>query len=329
MSEFRLTLSIPGSRMAAPDSALPALPGLRRLVARARRLAAPPAGVAAGPAPAQGALAALGDSVEAGDRPWFRAEPVHLQVATDHLVLQDSTVLALADDEAVALIEAFNAFFEDDQARLVRGHSGAWYLSPGWLPDIRVAPLAAVIGRNIYPHMPSGPDAARWRSFLSEIEMLLHQQPVNAMREARGLPTVNSLWCWGGGHLPEQVAALPWDRLLSDDPAWRGLAELAGVPTASLPRDAADWLSREPAACERVILSGLELAAGHGSESWAETLERMDSEWFSPLLVALREAELERLWLDIDGEGWEVHRRDLRRFWRRRPLEEVLCRSAG
>ena len=37
---------------------------------------------------------------------------------------------------------------------------------------------------------------------MNEAQMILHTHPVNAEREARGMPAVNSVWLWGGGTLP-------------------------------------------------------------------------------------------------------------------------------
>src|SRR3546814_7983843 len=41
-------------------------------------------------------------------------------------------------------------------------------------------------------------NARRWRSLLSEAQVVLHNHPWNARREQSGLPPVNSLWFWGG-----------------------------------------------------------------------------------------------------------------------------------
>ena len=40
------------------------------------------------------------------------------------------------------------------------------------------------------------------RMLLNEVQVLLHQHPLNAARQTRGLPPVNSVWFWGAGRLP-------------------------------------------------------------------------------------------------------------------------------
>ena len=45
----------------------------------------------------------------------------------------------------------------------------------------------------------AAPTRARWRRWLTEMQMLLHEHPANAAREARGRSPVTGVWFWGGG----------------------------------------------------------------------------------------------------------------------------------
>jgi hypothetical protein len=51
----------------------------------------------------------------------------------------------------------------------------------------------------IHAHLPRGDHAKAWRRWLSEIQMLLHEHPVNAARDAAGRAPVTGLWLSGGG----------------------------------------------------------------------------------------------------------------------------------
>ena len=46
---------------------------------------------------------------------------------------------------------------------------------------------------------PAGPDAGAWRRWHSEIEMLLHEHPVNVERERAGARSPTAPWFSGGG----------------------------------------------------------------------------------------------------------------------------------
>jgi hypothetical protein len=62
---------------------------------------------------------------------------------------------------------------------------------------------------------------------MNEIQMLLHEHPVNDVRQRRGRPVINSLWFWGFGAItPPASCSLP---ALSTDDAWlTGLWRLHG-----------------------------------------------------------------------------------------------------
>jgi hypothetical protein len=149
---------------------------------------------------------------------------------------------------------------------------------------------------------------------LTEVQMLLHSQPVNEAREARGEPPLNSVWLWGAGRLP-QTASSRFQSVTSADPFPLGLARLAGASARALPAAAAVWLAQAQEDARHLVI--LDTAAG------AETLER---DWFAPLAAALRAGRVGMLSLHVPDAGFSVEtvRGDLRRFWRRAKAL-VLC----
>ena len=145
--------------------------------------------------------------------------------------------------------------------------------------------------------------------------MALHEHPVNSEREARGAPSVNSVWLWGGGVL-EAIQARPYSAVFAHDPLARGLARAARIPERPLPRDGEAMLSGLPA--EGVVLAVLD----------AQPAE-LEGDWFEPLLAALREGRIDMLSLCFSGRSAllevETVRSDLRHFWRaRKPLQAWL-----
>ena len=79
------------------------------------------------------------------------------------------------------------------------------------------------LGEDVFDHTPDGSLARRWRSLLSEAQVVLHNHPRNEARAQAGLVPVNSLWFWGGGVLPDAVAC-DHASVFSDDPVLHGLA---------------------------------------------------------------------------------------------------------
>src|SRR4029079_6541443 len=64
-------------------------------------------------------------------------------------------------------------------------------------------------------------------------------------REREQRPAVNSLWFWGGGSMPTQVAS-PYSTVYADDPLVRGRGALWGVRVAAVPAKLDDLRTFEP-----------------------------------------------------------------------------------
>jgi hypothetical protein len=151
--------------------------------------------------------------------------------------------------------------------------------------------------------------------------MLLHAHPVNAAREARGEPAVNSVWLWGVGSTP-QVGSARWNSVCADDPVALGLARLAGARARRLPEGASAWMeSARQQGRHLVLLDALRapLALGQSAE-YGECVAALEKSWFAPLLAALRAGRVGMVTVRVPdslGASFETVRGDLRRFWRR------------
>ena len=274
-----------------------------------------------------GALSLAGAGGEPGGECWARADPVHLRVLRDRLIVVPPAAFPLSRPEADALVEALNHHFGE---RLV-----VQVLEPGrWCArlDLQLAfhassPLDAA-GRDVELAMRAGGEAGkRWAALLNEAQMLLHEHPINAAREAHGEPAVNSLWLWGIGTTP-RVPASRWRSVSADDPVALGLGRLSGARTRPLPEGAVAWLQDSPPEGRHlVLLDALRapLALGQ-SAAYTECIEALEKLWFGPLLAALRAGRVGMVTVHVPdslGASFETIRGDLRRFWRRpRPLEK-------
>src|SRR6266487_3507462 len=196
---------------------------------------------------------------------WMRADPVHLQVGRDSLGLADSASFEVSRSESEALVEALNRHF--GQTMLFHPLQPArWYVRLQKTPDMQTTPATAARGAALDEKLPFGPDAMRFHTLMNEAQMLLHEHPVNAEREARGELALNSVWFWGGGII-DAAKDRPFSTVFGDDPLARGLALAAGIPARALPKNAGAMLAA--AADEGVALVVLDpprSAAGHARE---------------------------------------------------------------
>ena len=248
---------------------------------------------------------------------WACAEPVHLLTALDHLQLGSPVPLPLGATDRSELVAALNDHFADSGFRLHATEQGGWLCEcPPGLRCASVEPALA-IGANLRELLPTGPDAARVRAFVNESQMLLHDHPVNARRNARGEPAVNSIWLWGIGAAVRPAARAP-GVLVSDDDWLTGLWRMHGGPA----RPTADLsgVLRQPAGPVRVAIP----PDATGGDAAAELL-RAEREVFVPLRAAIASGLVSAAAIRIGGWVVELDAGARRRFWRRaRPLGEVL-----
>lgn len=288
---MHVELTIPGLLAAPPAERLPAL---ELLLARAHATSVETQGLHAWLGEAFGVDPLPAGALTAGEAGfWLRADPVHLSVMRDRLVLVP--VQGLAPAEAQALVDTLNRHFAGLHEFRFR-HPDRWVMrsEPAELDTL---PAAEMAGRDIDPQLPGG----KWPALLNEIQMALHDHPVN---EARQLP-VNSVWLWGAGELPAKAAG-PWRSVTADEPVALGLARLAGISRRAPARSAEDWLDAMPEDGRHLVL----LHAAHAA---------LEADWCAPLLAALKSGRIGMLSLHAPDAGlsFEIARGDLRRFWRR------------
>lgn len=325
----------PAPGAAAEAAGLARLPGLELLVARGRRSVVEGTSLEAwlldrwgAPRDGGAPYCLLADGGDPGERFWLRADPCHLRVERDRVVPLDATLFEIDRDEADALVAALNEHFAAPGPRFVAPQPHRWYASSRPEAAPRMAPLPAARGRALAA-ADAGPDL-RGHALANEIQMLLHAHPVNAAREARGVPTINGLWLWGGGRL-EVPARNPFARVRTAEPLAAGLALAAGATVQPLPDDASRWLRAAPhEGRELIVLDRLRAPADYGDrQAWRDRLQGLEAAWFAPLHDALRGGRIGMISLHAIGVHGsldiETTRQDLRYFWRRaRPLAAYL-----
>jgi len=338
-----LSLLIPGLLGAWPDDQAtphPTAPALQWLLARADRHEAPLTSDAALfqlfglPIPADAdlpvaAVTQLADGGDPGDGWWLRADPVHLRPDLRGVFLADARTLAIEPVEAAALAAAFDQTFACDGLQLHVPRPDRWYLRLPADPGIHTHSLHSVIGRDINPLLPHGPNARRWHALLTEAQMLFYNHPVNQAREQRNQPMVNSVWFWGGGPLPARPCPAAAG-LYSRDPLACGLAGLADIAIHPPPNNASDW--QVTAADEIDSLVMLDLARHDQMDgdplAWADHVAALEQDWFEPCRRLLQTGQLKTLHL-YGGNGFQYSLTGAARwrFWRRtRPVINSDCR---
>jgi hypothetical protein len=260
-------------------------------------------------------ISALFDGLSDGC--WLRADPVHLRLQRDQLVLLPN--LEVSADEAGHLCAALDRHFSGQGMEFIAPHPQRWYVKLDRLPDIETVPLSQAAGRNVHDLLPEGAEALRWHQLFNEIQMLLFSHPVNEAREARGELPVNSLWFWGGGctanALPQRICG----HVSSDEPLAEMFAAAANIPFSGWH---GQWRNEERNGKRLLVWTGLRSALQRGDlDAWRAALQDFETGYAQPLWRALRAGKISQLQVDVLG-GDRVLRMVLKRadawaFWRR------------
>jgi hypothetical protein len=268
-------------------------------------------------------------------------------------VLIDPASLALTDAEASTLLDVARPLIEELGVRIEAPKPTRWYLASDAFGTLAGASPLRASGRNIEIWLPheahTGERSRAWMKLQNEVQMAWFEHPVNEAREARGLPSVNSIWFHAQG--AAQPVTSPFARVLSDAAATRGLALTAGVETGAPPASFAALAAGANGATDATDAGRDAGSRAHGSNGaaattlveldpfsapyieqdwgrWNEAFAALETEWFAPALAALQAGQLGELGLTLCGDTGSVTltitRGDLRKFWRRRVLASLF-----
>jgi hypothetical protein len=264
-----------------------------------------------------GAVIRTGLTGERADGFWLRAQPIHFAAGLDRLTtipLHGAARMSAAERKSLA--PTFVDHLQSTGFELHDGADGEWLLRSEAPLQVQTVTPEFAAANPAEEVLPRGHDARGLRRLMTEMQMLLHEHPVNARRQQLGLPALNAIWLHGEGMLSDVSAhasaqTLPAGR--GDDVFFRGIYRLHDQPLNSQPADAASLLAQ---------IDGPAVACIDVTS--AEVLEK---QWLAPLTRALRSGVIAKLIVMFDG--WQVvtDRAALFKLWRRdlQPAHWATC----
>ena len=272
---------------------------------------------------------------ETGDGYWLRADPVHLRVERDQVLLADSRTFHISLEEACKFVGVINKHFAEDNLSPLCGINNKrklisilplcadrWYLYMQRTPHIYTQLLSEVAVKNINDYFPHGAEEVFWRGILNEIQMILHEHPLNQAREERGELVLNGIWLWGGGALPKLVTS-PYVHVWSNSIFPRALAMACGTNHSELPINLDTWQQLSKSGRHLLFLDSLHGKAQYGDAyGWRESLKEIENQWFEPLLSMLKRHVINQITITTINKGiakdFFITRKNLYKFWRMR-----------
>ncbi len=237
-------------------------------------------------------------------RAWGLLSPVHWHLGTHQVSLTDPATLLLDDATSRALLAAVQALFTSEGFEMVFGTATRWYAAHPLLAGLRCASLDRVIGRNVdgwlVESSADNPGLRLLRRLQNEVQMLLHEHPINERRQEQGLLPVNSFWLSGcglaqavRGAVPTVDARLRAPALAGDWAAWaKAWDTLDGGPIAGLLAAPSSASTSDGSAAPRLTLCGERGSASFAPRAGRAALawQRMRSLWAGATPAAVLEA---------------------------------------
>lgn len=287
---------------------------LARRLGCGRLASLPPAEVAAPATPDEPAMAVAPSRGGA----WF-ATPVALLAALDHVRMLPDGWVTLREDEAAQLAADFAATLGGTSLSLAAAGAEGFLLSGLEVQALTHDP-ARVLGADVAPWLPAGEGAGQLRRLATEIEMWLHEHPLQRALRRRGSPPVTTLWLWGGA-APDDAGTPP-----AADMSPRAATRDAGARTAAWPRGYGrdSWLAGLwQAAGERLTgdadaFAAIEPAQDRDTIVVARAAAgEAEARWLAPALAQLAARRCAGVQCVIGDRAFRFSRFDLVKPWRR------------
>lgn len=252
---------------------------------------------------------------------WLRTDPVTMWADMAQVFMTSHGFADLDPYERNEIENCIRGVLVDEGVDFHSDHPERWCIALNQPLDFEFTPLGDALGMDVADALPGHPEARFWRRILNEIQVALHNCPVNIKRRQSGRQEVNSVWFWGGGFIPDAAPSNLIDTVYSSHPVTRGLAIINDCRLKKLDQAGQGDFRRDG----RSVLIDWTPATRFAQEE-LEQLEILVRQ----VLDGVEGNSLALTLYDGSGEGRLFDRAARRRFWRRRtPLAAALSLPAG
>jgi hypothetical protein len=263
------------------------------------------------------AISRLTDDNQHPEGIWLRADPVHVKADRDGLILIDNNQFTLSQHDALALAASINLILKPYGFELEVPVPYRWYLKITDDLKIRTTPVDSIVGRDILPFMPNGDDRVNLIQLMNDIQMTLHDSDVNKKREQENALPINSIWFWGYGELPK-IIDRHWSFVASDEMLAKGLSMVAATPFEELTDSYLELKKTDSNYNGLIVINSCQkFSHYHDLEGWLEALMFYESNWFNPLMHALKRGELDQLHIKTDINAISLDKRSRYKLWKK------------
>jgi len=271
------------------------------------------------------------------------ATPMHLIAGMTSVHVDRRSILRLDAADQMTLAADFQRVFHDSGFHLQALEAGDFLMLGPEMPRAETREPARALGGSMGQQADS---SIALRRLGAEIEMWLHDHPINDTRRRRGELPVTSLWLWGAGAIPARgdvgiarsganghpvtadgssgAAGGAGDSsgvavAFGRDSYLQGLWAMRGAKVAPLPQQLADVFGY-PHAQRAVLVIEIGLMLQTNPKwSFFEAVADIDRLFIAPAVEALNRGQYDRLVVLANDYELTLRARDRLKFWRRAP----------
>lgn len=279
-------------------------------------------------------VASAAASETASESSVWIAQPVHLITGMRSVHLDHAGMLRVDPATQSQLVDSFTRDFASSSFKLAPLASGSFLLTGPSAPNVKTTDPARYLGLTIEGAAPSGVGAAGLQRLAAEMEMWLHEHPVNGARARLRQRSISTLWLWGGGAPLTQGATQSTQgevkqALLGDDPYLDGLLALGVAKRITVSPVTADLSCVFDVNADRaaVVVEAYRLPESSSISTPLQAIEEIDRRWVAPAVDALGQGRLERLHIVANDRYVTMRSKDRLKIWRR-PREALTALSS-
>lgn len=227
------------------------------------------------------------------------ASPMWQQMGLHQANVISGSNLNIQIDEAERLCHELSDFYREDNWQFHLLRPDLWLITLPSEPNWQVAPALDIGGQISAADHPLGNDAVQWLEKQTEIQMWLHQHPINVARCNTKRAEINGLWLW------QDIQGRATAPLLATDTLW---AQFSQASKIHAPYHFADYLTLTTQQGSHfsdglIFLDDLVVTEQTGDVyAYQEILQSWEIRWFAPLWQALNTGRLKQLMITTDGE---------------------------
>lgn len=227
------------------------------------------------------------------------ASPVWQQMGMHQASILRGEHLNIDAETAQQFCHLLSEFYAEDGWTFHHWRNDLWLIEMPQQPDWQ-APSTLDIGGQIGSREQAiGKDALQWLGKQTEIQMWLHDHPLNRQRKIQKLPEINGLWLW-----QDLQGSGSNNGFTASDSVW---AQHAANPLFDAPYSfqALENLLAEQnrAFSDGIVFLDDLVSTAHTGDIWTyqQHLQNWEQRWFQPLWHALNTGKLKQLTISTDG----------------------------